>query len=135
MTFATQALSGERERLKYEEQFIPYLTCITLYRIATNNSDVILHISKTEPEFITVLKKNYEELVLKLPEMLLLQTELSQSEVESYYKRARNGEEHLELHPLYGQLLETSLMKDMSIVTLMLSNCMYQFDLTYPEYN
>jgi hypothetical protein len=135
MTCATQAVSGERERLEFEENFMPYVTCITLYRIANNNFDVIRHISKTEPEFVTVLEKNYQELATKLPKMLLLQTELSQAEIESYYKRAESGEKYLELHPLYGQLLEASLVKDMSIVTLMLSNCMYQFDLTYPEYN
>jgi len=135
MTLATQIVGGEAERREFEEKFIPYTRCLSVYRIATNNYDIIRHINNEMPELIGVLEKNYQELFQKMPEMLLIQTELSQNETEFYYEQAKAGEEYLELHPLYGQLLEISLLKDMPMTTLMVTNCMYQFDLTYPDYD
>jgi hypothetical protein len=127
--------AGEKERLEYEQKYLPYLRCIGVYKIANNNFDVIRYINDTDPALANVLTQNYQELAMKMGEMVLIHLALTEAELDYYKSVALEGKEFLELHPLYSQLQEINLSQDLPMAHIMVSNCMYEFDLTYPDYN
>ena len=66
---------------------------------------------------------------------MVIQLSLTEAE-ENYYKSvALEEKEFFELHPLYSQVQEIILSQDLPLAHMMVSNCMYEFDLTYPDYN